>query len=258
MISKLPPFLILFIFLVNPSIGQETFKSITIDTDTVNSSWIKEQINNDSLRILEYQKIRYTDMPDIIDERIVYVDLQKSILFEEIKKYSDQLTSILKGESYYIIQRTSGNENVINPYKQISDTYVQIHKLNNEYILFLPDFNHLRIISDSAFMYKDDESLLCYYLNEINKINDSYEINYHDFQHKICQKTIQSYDRNKEILVWKETHIANGDQEFTNYRMYIPITEAISYPLLNIINTGGLDDVYDKFDNLDLEKLFKK
>lgn len=255
--SKYFIFFVLGILFGYPSFGQDVFRSIEIDSDTIKSSWIKDQIViNDSIKILEYQKIKYNSMPDIVDERVVYVDLQKSILSEEIKKYRDQLKSIFHGESYLMIQKNSENEDIINPYNEISDTYIQIHKLNNKYILFLPEFDHLRVISDSAFMYKDDEGLLFYYFHNINKEDDFYEIKYRDFQHNISSKKIQSYDKNKKIQVWKEIHIGANNKEFINYRLYIPLSEAINYPILNFINTGGLDEVYNNFDRIGLESLF--
>jgi len=161
--------LILAIFIRYPTFGQNSFKSISVDSDTINASFIKDIINNDSISILEFQKIKYPDMPDQVDERLVYVDYKKSTLAEEIMKSRDQLSKIFLGESYLMIQRTIEKKYIINPYKEISNTYIEIHKLNNEYILFLPDFDHLKMITDSAFIYKDDEGLLFYYFNDISK-----------------------------------------------------------------------------------------
>ena len=83
-----------------------------------------------------------------------------------------------------------------------------------------------------------------------------YKLTFDDFQHNISKKEIQLYDRDKKIQAWKETHIGGNNKEFINYSLYVPLEEAIKYPALNIRNTGGLDDVYDKFDKIDLEKIF--
>ena len=238
--------------------GQETFKSIKITPDTVKLDWIKKQINNDSIVFLEYQKIRYNEMPNVVDERVVYLDFRKTDIREKISNVKKQLKNIIDNKSYLKVYKTDKYGNKINPYKEITNIYIPIYKLNDNYIVFLPDFDYPRIISDTAYLYKDDEGLLLYYFQDVNKNQKLYNLSFNDFQNHFSKIIFQFYDKEKKISVWEEVFIGVNNKEFRNYKLYVPLEEAIKYPLLNIVNTGGLDDVYDKFDKLYLEKRFNE
>lgn len=92
--------LVFSIALSTVAIGQISFKSIALDSDSIKSTRILEQIDNDSIVVLEYQKIKYNDMPGVVDERLVYIDYQKKNIQNAIKKVKSQLESILNGKSF--------------------------------------------------------------------------------------------------------------------------------------------------------------
>ncbi|NOU62340.1 hypothetical protein [Marinifilum caeruleilacunae] len=245
------------ITLIQLANGQENFKSLTISSDSIKTSPILAEINNDSIVILEYKKIRYDDMPGVVDERVVYIDFQKRNILNEINKVKSQLESIINGNSFQKVYKAGDKTYKKITEKEIIKTYIPIHKLNGHYVAFLPDLEHPRIISDTAFFYKDDEGLMQHSIQEFFKENNTYSLLYQDFKGKVSKKEIKYYDTTKGILVWKETHVGVNDNEFINFRLYIPLDDLIKYPLLNIQNTGGLDDIYEKFDKVDLEKKFK-
>lgn len=251
--SKLITLLILLIFSFINAKGQSDFKTIQLDTDTVISTWIKEIVNDDSIKTLEYNKksVDYSD--DFTQERIVYINMHNNALDDKINEIKKSINTIISEKNY--IARDNKKDYKTNQYSETYNMYIPIYKINDNYVVFKPDFEHPRIISDRAFMYKDDEGLLYYHFLKFSKINDSYKIEYAKYQNRIREIVIKPYDKENEIQVWKETHERNN-KKHVNYRLYIPLEKSKKYPVLNIINTSGLDEVTDKFDNLELEKRF--
>lgn len=241
------------LFLISSAFAQNVFAPLIIDLDTISSEWIKnEYFKKDSVIVLEYNSID-DDYSDETYHRVVYVDFRKNTVSSLTNKYSNQLSEILNGESYLKIQQTKKSSNKISPLIDIKNTYLQIHRINGQYVLFEPNFDHLTILSDSAYMYKDDEGLLCRYYDDIEVKNGFYEITLNDFQNSIRTLIIKDYDSIGKVQIRREKHFV-GTKEYVNDRLYIPLSEAINYPVLRITNTLGLDDLYDHFERVEFEK----
>ena len=257
---------IIFIFLFKLTFISETYssdrnkipvKEIKISKDTVINETIKTLIDSKSVQILEYKKLIDNEFPEIVDERCVYIDYRKK---SEIKEYMSKFDSELqekieKGKLIQVDYAING-ETVNNNFNNLIDTYVSIYKINNHNVLFQPDIPYRVIMTDTSMIFKALDGWYNNKYKTIEKRGDTFFIEIYNDKYYVDRFEIKIIDKEKNIQVWR-TSIETSDGERTYYyRLNIPLKNAHDIPVLNIYNTAGLDDIYENFDDLNLEKLF--
>ena len=59
------------------------------------------------------------------------------------------------------------------------------------------------------------------------------------------------------IQIWRKARAIEEKEPIYEYYLKATIEKALQIPTLHILNTGELDDVYENFDSVDIESLFK-
>ena len=73
-------------------------------------------------------------------------------------------------------------------------------------------------ITDSAYMYKDDEGILLHYYQDLTMVDNIFTLTLQDYRSNKSTKEIQYFDRDKNMLLWKETHTAGNDGEYILFK----------------------------------------
>lgn len=232
--------------------GQSQFdlNEISLDQDTLISKEIKDLTTSDSVQILEYRKIKYPDFP-AIDERLVYIDHRTR------NEFKDQMSSYFldlhrKVEISYEPEdnkQISGNIDSL-LLRRLNGVFVSLESLKGEDILFFHDVQYRFMLSGNSLYWYTMEGWTKFDIITLKKENNNICL-------KLNNGTIYEIRAvGNGIQIWKEYRSSEGKQETIGYSRRIKLENALLLPVFHIINTGEMDDYYDKFDLLALEQIF--
>jgi len=233
-------------FLDNSKIPVE---EIEISKDTVINEYIKTLIDSDSVQILEYSKIKYEEMPEIIDERCVYIDYRiNTDLKKRMSNFFNQLETEIRKGKVFSNEYPVDSSAVENTFNKLNDIYFTASSLKNQIVLFEYDMFYPTIISDTSILFKDMEGWIDSKFNRIEKENGNFNFFVYGYRNSIQKYGIKLLDTEDDVQIW------NLSDKY--YFLKIPLDKAMALPVLHILNTGGLDDVYENFDELNLKEIY--
>lgn len=233
-------------FLDNSKISVE---EIEISKDTVINDYIKSLIDSDSVQILEYSKIRYEEMPEIIDERCVYIDYRLNTeLKSRISKFPNLLKEVVRKGEIYNSEIPSDGNIVKNNFIETYNLYFTVKSLNGQIILFQYDTYYPVFVNDSSMIVRNMDGWYVNKFNRAEKAEEKLNLSIYGYRNDIFKYTIEVIEPNFNIQVWKPSDY--------NSLLKIPLNVALEIPVLHILNTGELDDLYENFDKLNLDEMY--
>lgn len=230
-------------FLDNSKISVE---EIEISKDTVINDYIKSIIDNDSVQILEYSKFRYEE---IVDERCVYIDYRMNTELKlQMSNFPKQLPDRIRRGEVIPVEYPVDSASVENSFNEFYDIYFTTKSLKNHAILFQQDMYYPIFINDTSMIFSYMDGWYANRFNKVEKANSYFNFFIYEYNNSIRKYSIKTVDLDSNIQVWK---IA---EKF--YSLKIPLAKAMRLPVLHILFTGGLDDIYENFDKLNLEEIY--
>ena len=230
-------------FLDNSKISIE---EIEISKDTVINDYIKSIIDNDSVQILEYSKFRYEE---IVDERCVYIDYRMNTELKlQMSNFPKQLPDRIRRGEVIPIEYPVDSVSVENSFDEFNNIYLTTKSLKNHAILFQQDMYYPIFINDTSMIFSYMDGWYANKFNKVEKVNSYFNFFIYEYDNSIRNYSIKTVDLGSNIQVWK---IA---EKF--YSLKIPLAKAMRLPVLHILFTGGLDDIYENFDKLNLEEIY--
>ncbi|ANQ48593.1 hypothetical protein MY04_1216 [Flammeovirga sp. MY04] len=226
-------------------------ESIKLNADTIISKKLKDYVLNKNIDILEYSKIKYTDA-DVVDERMVLIDYSsENNLKLELSKTINKLNSDLEKGNYYPqidLDKVDGNLNI----DDFQGVYVELKRLKSSDILFEYDIYYPMVISEGLIAESDMEGWNLSIIKKSNNIENGIDLELNDISGARDRK-VKLRPISKDTYLLLETGSLDNGEGYEYRKIVVPLKKAKQLPILRIINTGELDDIYDGFDEVDFK-----
>jgi hypothetical protein len=227
----------------------------------------KSQItsDNDSIKVLLHTRTlrHFSDSAagdTATEDRTVLLDYKIHSKYKSIFYAADSI--YLNPEWGNIYDNSKKNEAdtfVINTYKEILKTYVEINKYHGEYVFFSQDQENqlysMYYVRDSVIVNIDmGPSWRVYYYQNISLNDGVFTIRAKEPSSRSKKYEIKVIDKVNDIQIWRQSYEGEG----ASYYLMAPLDFALRLPILVIKNSLWLDMSFEGLDKLDLENIYNK
>jgi hypothetical protein len=236
-----------------PKYVQEKSTIAVSTNDTINSKYFSSILKEDSIKLLDFQK---STTDTIEEESIKYIDFKKNnpdkkkIYGLDLKKLSSE--AINYADSTNISSKIS----IAILYPELIGTYVPVEKYNKDYCMYYIDINYFVCLADSMHIARFmDGDFGCYY-QTIDKVDNKYIIDLEEGSYS-TRIEIKVLEDKYNSSVWRFSDRTDSTKTVI-YKLFVPSTHISEIPILYTLYSGGLDDIFEGFDDISLKDLFNK
>ena len=233
--------------------GKQSLSDSGLNKDTIQTKFFKENVAQDSIKILDFIKF---SKDTYNQERIIYIDYKfnnadrKRVLTDKLEKH--------KAEIMIDNSKDSIKNSFVSQIRDLNDTYVSIRKYKHDYCLYYFDIYFSRTITDTSMIFNDMDGITSYRFKNVTKDGNAYIYEFADNTYNIKQIIAKTIDSELKIQVWQRATLVDKNEIMYSYVLEIPAKNISKIPILYTLTNDAVDQSFDKFDELDLEKEFKK